>query len=158
FNTAASSGGGLESEGDTEITGCTISGNTSLGGRGGGIRQSGQVSTLLQLTNTTISGNHADQSQGGGLFLDTAIFVAHNNTISGNSAGAGGGLFLDGGLLSMFSCTISGNRAANAGGGIIENDCDFNVSNSTIAFNRASSNGGILGTGGLIRVESDIIA
>jgi predicted outer membrane repeat protein len=162
YNTADSSGAGLSSKGVTEIERCTISGNRSRDGRGGGIRQSG---ASLTVTSSTVSGNHADAADGGGLAVSNATSTTITaSTISGNTALKGGGLFLLVDQVGVFATqirnsTISGNRAATIGGGFYENNANASFNNCTIAFNRAGmTGGGISSTGGNIVLDRTIVA
>ena len=62
---------------------------TGFGGRGGGIRNGGD----LRVTNSTFSDNSApDQfGQGGGIFNVGGTLTITSSTFSGNSVGRGGG-------------------------------------------------------------------
>ncbi len=78
----AAGGGGLACAGDTMITRCVISGNTSLGS-GGAVSAS---YCYVNMTACTIVGNRAD-GRGGGIFSDEAARVTVSNSIvHGNSA------------------------------------------------------------------------
>ena len=86
-NTATGRGGGIVSEGDTEITNCTISGNYAAGGGGGIFYFSG----FLEVTSSTITGNVADAlsfAQGGGGLLVGATsdprVLLRNTIVAGN--------------------------------------------------------------------------
>ena len=179
------SGGGIENAGSLNVTGSTISGNTSrmwsgIANRGvadlvgatvsgnstnlfggGGIGNSGR----LTLVNSTVSSNRAgsaghgggiEQQGGGTLTLD-------NSTLSGNTAGLGGG-----GLAMIFGASsailrndsVVADNVANVlgGGGILANaGTTVNVSDSIVRGNRAAiSGGGIASQGSLTILRSTI--
>jgi putative cofactor-binding repeat protein len=79
-------GGGIVSEGDTEITNCTISGNDGAAG-GGGIYV---FDGWLQVTSSTITGNVVDGSLaqgGGGILIDASRdhrVLLRNTIVAGN--------------------------------------------------------------------------
>jgi parallel beta-helix repeat protein len=148
YNTAGSSGGGLLARGPTVVDRCTVSGNTSLNGRGGGIRQGPGA---LTLTNSTISGNHADQSQGGGIaIVDADPSRVVGCTITGNSAGAGGGVWSENNGLVVEGSVISGNTAMTGdGGGIGKASSALLMDTSTVSGNHADN-----GFGGGISFDS----
>jgi putative cofactor-binding repeat protein len=85
-------GGGIVSEGDTEITNCTISGNDAVAG-GGGIYV---FDGWFQVTSSTITGNVVDGSlaQGGGGILIDARFdhrvLLRNTIVAGNASATTG--------------------------------------------------------------------
>jgi len=142
FNTASSSGGGLLSGGKMVISGCTISGNTSQGGRGGGIRQG---AGSLTLTNSTISGNHAEQSQGGGVCIvgATALSTVQGSTITGNVAGAGGGVWSEDNSLVVDQSVVSGNTALTAsGGGLAQTGASVTLNKCSVRDNQSDEGGG----------------
>ncbi len=113
---ATGEGGGLNNEGTTTLTNCTITGNVA-GDHGGGLYNGGKAT--LTLTDCTVSNNYA----GGGGGLDnsstgTPGLTLTDCTISGNVAGDHGGA-LDNGLganLALNNCTINGNAANTSGG------------------------------------------
>jgi hypothetical protein len=148
-NTAVSSGGGLLAQGVTVVDRCTISGNTSQSGRGGGIRQGPGA---LTLTDSTVSGNHADQSQGGGVCLvDADPSRVVGCTITSNSAGAGGGVWSENNGLVVEGSVISGNTALTGdGGGIGKTSSALLKDTSTVSGNHADygRGGGISFVGG----------
>ncbi len=80
----AASGGGLYNQGITDLTACTISGN-SASGNGGGLSNTGMVT----LTDCTLSGNSA---AGGGGLANSGTAHLFASTLSGNSANVGGGI------------------------------------------------------------------
>jgi hypothetical protein len=118
-NTALS-GGGLWDKNDPNlhVRGSTISGNSAVGGFGGGLYTI-NVSSLsgMTISNTTIAGNVA--VYGGGMILngDTGTLQMRAATITGNSAtgsgGGGGGLATFGGIFALDSTIVSGNSATS---------------------------------------------
>jgi len=79
-------GGGI-SAGTANLTGCTVSDNSSAGMGGGGI-----YTGTANLTNCTVSGN-TTRGYGGGLFVDISGNLL-NCTIAENTAFGGGGVYL----------------------------------------------------------------
>jgi hypothetical protein len=146
---SASRGAGILNDGDLTVTGCTISGNSALGGTtsqsgGGGALMSFGPATL---TGCTISGNSA--FDGGGLDdFDTTTLT--DCTISDNaSQNGGGGLFIDSGTTTLAGCTVSGN-AAQFGGGLVNDYATVALTaGCTISGNTAQ-----VGGGGLDNVRS----
>lgn len=122
-------GGGINADGDLNITNCTISGNS--GGTGGGIATAGN----LNITNSTISGNTAAGVSGG---IDHAFGTATiiNSTISGNTVtGNGGGMTNLIGTVNLINSTITNNSATGNGGGIFTDGGNYNIRNTIIAAN-----------------------
>ena len=166
-NTSASGqGGGIYSTGALSIYQCNISANQC--GSGGGIFTSARPTgtSTLALVDSTIVGNSAQGltfpvAGGGGIFIDVQTDLSTGRsgsntatisgcTISGNSTrNSGGGIHNAGGVI-LANSTISGNQVAPlngtaVGGGIyVVGNRTTNLSNCTIAFNTASSGGGIL--------------
>ncbi len=120
-----------------------VSGNST--GTGAGIYNY----ATLNATDTIISNNVAS-NWGGGLYNDGGAVNLDRVTISGNSADKDGGGIYNAGSdadMSLTNVTISGNTATDNGGGIWTSRA-VTVTNSTIAFNAASSGDGIFGQGG----------
>ena len=125
-NHADSAGGGiLPSEyGYLSIDGTTISGNDA-GNEGGTNEGGGGVLCLacaLTVTSSTLSGNTAGAG-GGGIMIAFGEYapsapVIQNTTISGNTADEGGGVMLDGGSPTISNSTIAFNDATTRGAGI----------------------------------------
>ncbi|GMG81721.1 hypothetical protein LNKW23_09340 [Paralimibaculum aggregatum] len=137
-------GGGIAALGAVDITGGTVSGN-STPNIGGGIFNNGGVTTISGTTLTgnsagtfggaiadgidgqgavidgaTISGNSAALDGGG---LDVLSATITNSTIADNEAGTnGGGVWAEGG--SLVNVTLHGNRAGLAGGAVYVGDSD----------------------------------
>lgn len=177
-------GGALDNAGTADVTGATISGNSSgdsgagifndtgahltlgdtvvsgngAGDSGGGIYNRG----TLSVTGGQISGNQADKVSGGGVYNDsTGSLTLTGVTVSGNSAAQGGGVYnaalLDGTTgATLTGAVISGNDAASAGGGV-DNVGDMTITGSTISGNSVgSTGGGIYNNGALAMVNSTL--
>ncbi|MGQ0618870.1 MAG: choice-of-anchor Q domain-containing protein [Panacagrimonas sp.] len=139
----AGTGGGVNGNTFTTITGSTLSGNTALVGGG--------VARVASISDSVISGNRA--IRGGGLSVKGTMTVT-NSTISGNTAatfetnpGIGGGVHIDNddlirGTLNLIDSTVSGNTAA-VGGGLYFGDQSVggNLSRSIVAGNTDEGNG-----------------
>jgi hypothetical protein len=103
-NTAANSGGGIENiSGSTELTRCTVSGNTALAGGGGAI-ESGPAALLL--TNTTVSGNFPTPGRGA-IESDGDAMVIFS-TLQQLPAGGDGYLWGGGGWVVFFNTILNG--------------------------------------------------
>jgi hypothetical protein len=110
------SGGGLDNdtEGDTSLIGCTVSGNAAS--YGGGINNVG----TLRLTDCTVSRNTAEFGSGG--IDNSGTLILTRTKISGNTAidGGGGGItnLSAEGYISFTDSVVNGNTAESDGGGI----------------------------------------
>ncbi|MGA6970861.1 MAG: right-handed parallel beta-helix repeat-containing protein [Candidatus Binatus sp.] len=123
---AVAAGAGLRNFGIASLTDTTISGNNIVGtgGGGGGIENQGE----LEVTKCSIVDNHTTEDSlagGGGLdnnrmtsVRDTPIMIVKNSVISGNSAATGGGIQNLGGSLSVTASQILANSASLTGGGL----------------------------------------
>ena len=155
-NSALYAGGGVASSGTATLTGCTISGNVSMGslGGGGGLYNSGTAT----VTNTEFFGNGAQN--GGGIDNSTsaASLVLKNTQIIGNSAtsffSSGGGL-RNSGTATLTSCTVSGNNALLSGGGVA-NFGKLTVSGGTISGNTGTGSYFGLSGGGLFNGNGSV--
>jgi fibronectin-binding autotransporter adhesin len=122
FNTSDSNGAIniVGATAKTILRRCTVSGNTSTNGHGGGAYL--QHYALIEAC--TFFNNKANNGRGGALAgsMDSGESITiRNSTISGNSANkAGGGICLNGanGFLRLQNSTITGNTAAVDGGAI----------------------------------------
>jgi predicted outer membrane repeat protein len=138
-NSAYNSGGGIENNGNSAnaratIVNCEISGNSAVGGFGGGISSVPGYSTL-NLLNCTVSANSA-KFDGGGLSSGSsaATTIISHCTFSENSSSHGGAIHLSLGSLTVANSTLSGNSAMQ-GGGILNNGGRVTVLNSTLSGN-----------------------
>ena len=124
----ATQGGGLFSQGRTQISGATIQSNIATLD-GGGLWNSASSLLLLQ-GGTLVQNNTASGQGGGGIFNQGGgaqqpggrLAIAGGVTISGNTAdgtaGSGGGIFSVNGVLTIDDSAVTGNSAVRAGGGI----------------------------------------
>jgi hypothetical protein len=102
------------------LTGCTISGNSSIAG------------------SLNVAGQY-----GGGIYAKYANVVMNACTVSGNVADRGGGIFSSSGTLSVADSTISSNSATRrTGGGIHALNASFAIVDSIIQGNSARDGGG----------------
>ena len=144
-----------------DVVNCNITQNSTVNGDGGGIAAfNGGVVTI---TNTTISGNQANFQTtlpffGGGVFLgDPGPFPATisvvNSVISDNLAWTpdqvffvqqGGGIYSFAGSVSIVGTTIANNRASSDGGGL---HGSFTVDQASIISGNVSGGlgGGVFG-------------
>jgi hypothetical protein len=132
------------------MDGGAVSGNTATTGGGvyifGGFNMSGG-----SVSGNSTSGN---DSPGGGVYLGAGSFTMSGGSVSGNSTSgsgsSGAGVYLGAGSFTMSNGTISGNTAAYSGGGVwVENsNATFTMSGGIISGNTAnSSNAGGGGVG-----------
>ena len=138
-NQSLNSGGGIWNQGTLVLNNTIVANNNAASGGGGGLQNEG----LLTLMNSTGSGNKARNpgagiASGGGT---TAVVV--NSTISGNSTDANGlaGGIYNGGTFTLTNSTVTGNGAAIGGGIFNTNLGAFNVKNTIVAGNSATSSG-----------------
>ncbi|MHB8646681.1 MAG: choice-of-anchor Q domain-containing protein [Thermomicrobiales bacterium] len=135
-------GGGIAVVGYAVITlnNCVVSGNTAIGGSGGGI-DLGIAGGQLTLNDSMVSNNFANI--GGGISMSGGKLIAIGSTISGNTAASsGGGIDKQVGDLTLTNSTVSGNilPGAGSGGGIDSSIGSLTITNSTISGNM--TNGG----------------
>ncbi len=147
--TGGAYGGGIWTDGDVEITACTLSANTA--DFGGSVSARGNVI----LTSSTIAGNTAEAS-GGGVRADGDVTVI-SSTIAGNSAEDDGGGISASGDITVVSSAISGNSADYNGGGMYAQG-EVMVAASTIAGNSTEADGGGIYARGEVTVISSTIA
>ena len=143
---AAGEGGGLNNEGTTTLTNCTITGNIA-GDHGGGLYNGGKAT--LTLTDCTVNSNYA--SVGGGLDNNgngTPGLTLTDCTVGGNVAGDHGG-GLDNGLgakLTVNNCTFNGNAAdTNGGAGGLNNFGTATLTDTIVAGNTNGSGASDIG-------------
>ena len=136
-NTSSYSYGGAVNVNDAtfEMTGGTISGNSSV--RGGGVHI---YNSTFTMNNGVISGNNTSGIGGGvcvsSLSFDGSTFTMINGVISGNNASRGGGVGMisvgvQSGTFRMQGGTITGNTASEYGGGVYAG-VRFNKTGGTI--------------------------
>ena len=152
-NATASSAGGAIAVSDEllTLTDCTISNSTS-GGNGGAIDESGGNAGLLTLLRTTFLNNKG--VNGGAVAIEitspnTISLNVQDSTFSGNTATNGGAISATAFFPNVnISGTALYNNSASGNGGAINLDSGVvSISQSTISGNTASSGGGI-GVGG----------
>jgi hypothetical protein len=151
-------GGAIYNENNSTLTssGNTIIDNTVVNGDGGGIFNSG----LLTSTNDTISNNTAGLGGGIANQISNSGFntvTLTNDTISNNTAGLGGGIANFGGAVTSINTTIADNHATaglsgGRGGGVYNERVQgvtpapaaafFYSSGDTISGNSATGDGG----------------
>jgi hypothetical protein len=137
-------GGGLANFGNTTLSNCTISGNTSgvLGGSkagyGGGVY--GAAGSTTTLNDCTVSGDSA--VWGGGLYSCSAL-VLNRCTFNNNSADHGGALASYQGTSTLTDCTFTKNSSTVQGGGPLFYDGSATLTNCNISNNNASRAGGV---------------
>ena len=102
------------------VSGCTITGNVSLGS-GGGIRCSSYGGLITKISNCVISGNSAKYDGGG-------IYCQYRSP-------------------EIVNCLIDRNYSAREGGGIYLSQSDSSITNCTITYNWGSSSGGVFSIG-----------
>ena len=168
-NTAPGNGGGIWYDGDEAnrdsmsltVSDCTVDGNASSAGSGGGIY------TLIKtavINGGSVSTNTA-AANGGGIYCsrntDGASIAITGTTISGNQAGGtngGGGIYANIVSVRLSGATLSNNKATGAsakGGGILcmyestfdESSTDPTVGGLTVDYCTISSNSAFTGGG-----------
>ena len=134
--------GGVYNYGNSlTINNCTIAENIPYG-----ISSANSPADDLTITNSTISGNTTGGDCGGGIRIGvTKNVTLSNNTISGNRANRGGGLCIGTstlGKVRILNTTITGNTATSGGGGIyIDNGSTLEIGNSLVAGNTSFTEG-----------------
>ena len=144
-NIASGDGGGIfNSDGGVspffEIIDTTISGNTAMGGNGGG--GIWNASGTIAMHRCTVSGNTAATGPGGGIRA-TGNMAITNSTISGNEtlASSGAGIFATSSSFVEFrNSTITANHAATVGGGIAVSGTNAVLGNTIVAANTDGGN------------------
>jgi hypothetical protein len=154
-------GGAILNDGKLTLVACTITGNTAMGGGGGGIYNS--PFGVMSISESTISGNESTLGDGGGIDnLGTMTIQA--STVSGNTVTVGdGGGVANRGMLSIGDSTISGNHVLISGdGGGISNVSSLTLTDDTIGANTAQGSGGGVANqatqGGAISMDNTIVA
>ncbi len=137
---SSGAGAGLNNDGTTMMTDCTITGSSAARQRGGGVYNGG--TGALTLTDCTISHNSATYGGGGLANEGGAKVTLIDCTISDNSAGTdGGGVYNKASTLNLTDCTISGNPAGANGGGVYSKTGTLNLTDCTISGNSAATLG-----------------
>jgi fibronectin-binding autotransporter adhesin len=174
-NTASGNGGGLNNSGTATLSYCTISGNTASGFGGGVYSRNG---TITNLTDCTISGNTAGHgggllindgtatlkyctiadnvatSKGGGLDNYGGTAILEDCTISGNSAASSAGGIIAGlnhsqaPTTHLYDTTLAGNSAGASGVGGLYNQGVATLEDTIVAGNTAGSASSDIGGSG----------
>ncbi|HIO37258.1 MAG TPA: right-handed parallel beta-helix repeat-containing protein, partial [Candidatus Marinimicrobia bacterium] len=148
-NSAQVQGGGIFIHGGSILTNCTIS-NNSAGTHGGGMSITGSVvmTDCEVINNSTVGGA---TGKGGGIYnRGNGTFtrcIISGNLVSGEES-KGGGIFNFKNSASFNYCTISGNVAAGAsgkGGGIYNRAASPTLINITLTGNKAEYGGAMYG-------------
>ncbi|MDG3008412.1 choice-of-anchor Q domain-containing protein [Paludisphaera mucosa] len=151
-------GGGVLNLGALTMVDCTISGNSTFNGSGGGLLNASGAATLI---GCTITGNNAAVYfmygyGGGGVMNQNGTLSLTNCTIAGNSVsgfgGSGGGLNSLNGTATLINCTVAGNFS----GGVVINDATATAVNTIIAGNDYNLSGSLdpASTNNLIAVDA----
>jgi predicted outer membrane repeat protein len=143
-NSDANAGAGVDSHegGVFTIIGCTITGNFTTG-EGGGVKSHSNQSLLIE--DSVISGNQCG-GLGGGLAVYSTPTTIERCIITGNTGGRGGGLDIhQSASASITNSLVADNVASIDGGGIFLADTGTPASivNCTVANNSAAVGGGI---------------
>lgn len=134
---------------------------------GASIIDGGNVNNgILAISGTVLVENfiikNSRSSNSGAIYIVNGDFTLDRSTLTNNLATSNGaGIFLDNGTVNIVNSTISGNRAYNMGGGVYASNnggASVNIQNSTIAYNTASTGGGIGRTNGTYNISNTIIA
>ncbi|MEZ6132593.1 MAG: choice-of-anchor Q domain-containing protein [Planctomycetaceae bacterium] len=130
-----------------EISESTFTGNLGLGG------VIGNQGASIHIKDSEFLNNRSPDAEGGAIrtFGETVI---ENSTFAYNETGfSGGAIFVGAGEVTAINSTFSGNSAGFAGGAVSTmGGVSLDITNSTLAYNRADlSNGGF--TGGAILVS-----
>ena len=145
-------GGGINNEGILTVELSQFLGNSG-GIQGGAIRNIGQV----EISDSTFNKNEAFY---GGAILNWDILEIYTSTFYGNSANYGGAMRNWEGSMLIKNSTISGNQAEQGGGIQNLDGGSFASYYNTIAFNKATGEGGgvLNGVGSTLLYSSTLIA
>ena len=131
------------------------------GSGGGVYLGGGSSGGNFEMTGGTISNNTSSHYGGGVFVADYRTFNFSGGQITGNTASRGGGVHIDnsspGGTLNMTGGIISGNTAIDRGGGVNVNNGTFNMRGGTITGNSAREYGGGVYAGGTFTKTGGII-
>jgi parallel beta-helix repeat protein len=147
------SGGIANATSTASLSNLVISSN----GGSGGVTNSGGTLSHLTLSQSTVMSNTA--VNGGGVFNSGvgAITGIINTMITNNTATAAGGGIYNNGTMTLSGSTLAYNQATS-GGGLDHRGTSLNITNSTISNNTVSDNGGglyIRGSATLTHVTLD---
>lgn len=155
-NIAITKGGGIFNRGTLTVDDGFISGNKSTG-KGGGIYNLGKI--VVQ-DSSFIRNN---TGEGGGGLSTSGETTVTGSTFAGNSAVRGGGLDSLDGKTILDNDTFSDNSADDMGGGISLSSSPgtsgvIYASHITVAYNNATTGGGIAVNGGSMAIKNSIVA
>jgi hypothetical protein len=158
-NGHADFGGGIYNQGILTLINSVVSDNTALYYGGGVYNESGGQVTI---SNSVVSGNSSPV--GGGITNHDGTLLVTTSTITGNLAngadGSGGGIFSGGlgGSVDVTNSTVAYNTASGQGGAIYIGSGTLSVVNSTVAHNSSScDSGGCSGGGGIYNHQSTAV-
>jgi hypothetical protein len=144
------------------ITHSTVSNN--VGNNTSGSSSTGTITNqagILNIINSTIS-NNSVQLNGGAIASNGSMVNISGSTLANNTAGAIGGgaiyIGIGGGSLTVANSTISGNSSTGLGGGIRAVAVPISLSNVTLAFNTAGTNGGGIHSNSTTTLNNTIIS
>ena len=131
-------GGGILNMGNLTLADSAVSNNSAFVWSGGGISNSGSLSTLT-LVNSTVSGNTSEKD-GGGIFSGGTLNLT-NSTVSNNTVfeSTGGGI-ANTGNMKLVNTTITANDDAGGAGGVENSGGSMDMVNTIIASNPTASN------------------
>ena len=135
---SAAGGGGFYSDGDIEMDGTEVTGNTSTSGNGGGVWAllSAVVSHATISENVVLAGGNSGGLDTGANLTITSSTLSDNQTFTGGGGGSGAG-----GDATVTDCRYTGNTADGVGGGLLAYG-SVQVSGSTFSGNTAEHNWG----------------
>ena len=130
-------GGGILNMGNLTLADSAVSNNSAFVWSGGGISNSGSLSTLT-LVNSTVSGNTSEKD-GGGIFSGGTLNLT-NSTVSNNTVfeSTGGGI-ANTGNMKLVNTTITANDDAGGAGGVENSGGSMDMVNTIIASNPTAS-------------------
>lgn len=169
----APQGGGIWVRGGGSLSRVDVLDNqvTSPGhyGGGGGLRFTG-TGVTVEMFDSTISGNRAASAGGGMIAPGQGTVSLERTQVTGNSAGneggtneGGGGILSFGGAVKLTASSVTGNTAGADGGGLAllymeYAPTDSTIVNSTISGNSSREGGGVMVSGGRLRVSNSTVA
>ncbi len=148
------SGGGINNEGDLNISNSKLAGN-SVSSFGGAIYNSG---TLI-ITDSTVSNNTSGYFGGG--ILNGASLTVSGTSFTSNDADFGGGISSLGASATnlILNSTFYNNNADTSGGGIYTSGGIITVNNGTFSDNTINFyGGGIYSNNGTLHLKNSILA
>ena len=148
-NTASSAGGAIYSAPHARLSLYSSKVEQNVAQTGGAL-YTGEYGTL-QLNNATVSGNSALGGDGGGIYdAKLTDGYVYRSFLQGNSANGDGGAIWNSGTLTLSDSLLTGNTTSGGGGAVYTayyanttgNPPSLTLHNDTIAANLAAGNGG----------------